>query len=40
MITENPGQTGYINRTHNDSDSNETYGVRTASTITVMEVKG
>ena len=34
------GYTGYINRSGSDSDTNDAYGSRTASTITVMEVKG
>ena len=34
------GYAAYINRTYLDTDSNDGYGVRTASTITVMEVKG
>ena len=38
MISHSP--TGYVNRTYDDNDSNEAYGVRSSSTITVMEVKG
>jgi hypothetical protein len=32
--------TGHINRTFNNTNSNEAFGVGTQSTITVMEVKG
>lgn len=34
------GQTIYLNRSQNDADNSETYNARTASTITVMEIKG
>ena len=39
MISE-ISETGYINRSALDIDTNQAYGVRTASTITVMEIKG
>jgi hypothetical protein len=36
--TSNPGTATYINRTPSDTNTSESYGGRTASTITLMEV--